>query len=684
MGYFERLANQYFEEDSEGNKLFYHSGIWFLIKGRYYIVPDKNTGLEIRRFLILYHKFLAIIVFAKVFIFSIFVDIDDLLLYFTGSLLLVDVPFIIWHQLSTIKLIKNLTVSSKKKTFQESLKKLSRSNNLTLLWFVVACGYLTVFAGLSITLTHISRWYIGMIAILGGIYFLTVAGYQIKLKEIAKTNKTSGLRRLWAGMLFSFIGFTSSVILVAYRPHAWPTGLNLIICFGSLCLFVGYLIQVKKRIHRFHLKCLLALSGALSLVYTLSAVNVPFLEGRGGLKYIGLYPKQQTCKSGKALKRYLNQGGSLKTQVNTKNIDRQLSFNQGGLFEPKPKEIVPRSILDCALQYGDREAAEALLSQGIDVNTQVIINGNFQASWLHFAVARNDIEIIEALIAQGANINATDNNYGSLKTPLQWAVTYGSNRATAELLIKHGSKVKPYLNSISSRTNPDVVDLLIAEGADINFRDQSGLTPIHHAAQSRNIEVSESLLAQGADANAKTSQPSDGTTSSTEEFTPLYLALRSFDRLDSYRDEKSGKYLSEERQRNQLAQRRAQDFAELLAVFLEYGADINAQTADGETLLYKATAEAGLYMTQSIIDRGANPNILRYNTSKMLTPLEIALVNTHWETAEILINAGADVNAPTSSGKSLLVLFKENRNQRPNTTRITRRLENLLLENGAK
>jgi len=46
----------------------------------------------------------------------------------------------------------------------------------------------------------------------------------------------------------------------------------------------------------------------------------------------------------------------------------------------------------------------------------------------------------------------------------------------------------------------EIVELLIAKGADVNSKDKSGYTPLHGAATDVTVEL---LIAEGADVNAK-------------------------------------------------------------------------------------------------------------------------------------------------------------------------------------
>jgi ankyrin repeat protein len=79
------------------------------------------------------------------------------------------------------------------------------------------------------------------------------------------------------------------------------------------------------------------------------------------------------------------------------------------------------------------------------------------------AVKDGDIDRVRLLIAQGADINTRDNRGG---TPLHWAVYY--NRK-------------------------EIAKLLLMQGADINIKDKNGLTAIDVARINRRKEILDLL-----------------------------------------------------------------------------------------------------------------------------------------------------------------------------------------------
>ena len=129
---------------------------------------------------------------------------------------------------------------------------------------------------------------------------------------------------------------------------------------------------------------------------------------------------------------------------------------------------------------------EDLWGGQLDVNARVESDWFGNISHLHFAASKNDMEAARWLIANGAEVNAK-NEAGS--TPLHWAA---SGNAT------------------------EVAELLIAKGAEVNAKDNDGWTLLHRAASGNATEVAELLIAKGAEVNAKDNYG----------FTPLDLAIQ--------------------------------------------------------------------------------------------------------------------------------------------------------------
>ena len=107
------------------------------------------------------------------------------------------------------------------------------------------------------------------------------------------------------------------------------------------------------------------------------------------------------------------------------------------------------------------------------------------------AARYGNIKAVKQHLAAGADVNAKDD--GGVTT-LQYA---------------------------ASRGHKELAELLIAEGADINAKDEDGHTPLHQAALDGQKEVAELLIAKGADVNVI----GGGKVYPTKE-TPLDVAVR--------------------------------------------------------------------------------------------------------------------------------------------------------------
>lgn len=136
------------------------------------------------------------------------------------------------------------------------------------------------------------------------------------------------------------------------------------------------------------------------------------------------------------------------------------------------------SALFFAMMAGDIEMAKALLDAGANLNDRMKVLGRFTNSLLTYAASAGDTAMVEYLISKGANPNDVDDDKISV---LAWATI--SNRA-------------------------DTVQLLLARGAQVNSIDNFGMTPLLYAASIDfgNTEVLEKLIAGGADLKARNKQ----------------------------------------------------------------------------------------------------------------------------------------------------------------------------------
>ncbi len=133
---------------------------------------------------------------------------------------------------------------------------------------------------------------------------------------------------------------------------------------------------------------------------------------------------------------------------------------------------------------------------------------------LHSAAAfSDDPEVIAVLIEAGADLE--DSSPPARRTPLHVAARYSSNPEIVRVLIRYGADVNavnepgrtPLHLAALFNDNPPVVEEL-ARATDVNARASLGLTPLHDAARRRlddvrmgtpNPDIVQVLLRQGAD-----------------------------------------------------------------------------------------------------------------------------------------------------------------------------------------
>ncbi len=214
----------------------------------------------------------------------------------------------------------------------------------------------------------------------------------------------------------------------------------------------------------------------------------------------------------------------------------------------------------------------------------------------------------------------------------------------------------------------ELVQALLAAGADPSLSNRYGVAPIHEAARSADVELLRMLIEAGADVHH--ALPAGDT--------PLMLTART-SRVGAVQlliDHGADVNAAEQWQgQTALMYAAASNRADVVATLIRAGADLNVTTAlnelprrvpaarfnvefplGGMTALALAAREGAADSTRRLLEAGADPDI---RTPEGFSPLVIALHNFHYDAAKALIDAGADL-----SGGALYALL-EARNRVP-------------------
>jgi ankyrin repeat protein len=281
-----------------------------------------------------------------------------------------------------------------------------------------------------------------------------------------------------------------------------------------------------------------------------------------------------------------------------------------------------------AAAAGNAELLALLLKAGADVES-----ANAEGQTALMAVARTgNLEAAKLLLKKGASVDARERWGG--QTALMWAAAQGQAEMV-KLLIKHGADVN------ARATVHEWARRITAEGRPKDMN-RGGLTPLIYAAREGHIESAKNLLAGGADIDLP--EP-DGAT-------PLVIALMNL-RWDF------AKFLIE-------AGANVNDWDLYGQTPLYVAVDMNTLPSGGRVDLPSADKTSGLEVIELLLKSGANPNaqlklrppyrnaVFDRNADEMLTTGATALMRAakagDIPAIELLLAHGALIDLPNKDG----------------------------------
>lgn len=357
-----------------------------------------------------------------------------------------------------------------------------------------------------------------------------------------------------------------------------------------------------------------------------------------------------------------------------------------------------RTALSYSAQLGDHDTIEWLVKHGADPNKK----DRLGKTSLHYAVHGSMLEHVRALLNHPLEIDAEDNNGKTSLWNAYDECSYGfrgTHVAIMGLLATHHANVnirnsrgKTPLHSAVEAGRSDMVELFLAHGANVDVEDKDGKTSLWHAcytnfgkvgfAQSweltqaqytrkskplekefnkEHIKIIELLLHHGANINIVNN---DEPASVSKKSPKSEVARREAEMaaiLEAMRSVTSG-FTLEDPPKTLIGRQTPLHLAiqvgcsDIARLFLEHGANANAEDNDGKTPLWYAfyvDFGTGFFSPEHIksiellLRYKANANI---RGSRKYTPLHVAVYRMNPCVVRLLLEHGVETNSEDTNG----------------------------------
>jgi ankyrin repeat protein len=305
----------------------------------------------------------------------------------------------------------------------------------------------------------------------------------------------------------------------------------------------------------------------------------------------------------------------------------------------------------------DAQAVRWLVDHKLDVNT---VNAQGRTP-LHLAALRGCEDTIKILMEEGALVNAVDNDGN---TPLHLASERGqiininhlvSNGADFHIRNRAGCLPLHY-SATNGHWGP--IQMFLLRGVPVNEPDGEGNTALHRCLQGGFHRTASLLLTRGADFTQR----------NVAGETPMDVLKKSKAFYENLKEPGSRDKATKVALAHSVAffqgvlldelcntvERKDEEF---LRQFLDAYPELKDGALFGSSALYRAVALDNLPMTQLLLERGADPNIIAPAKNKE-RPLHRAAEHGNPDMVELLLQAGARPDLADASGVTPLSIAR--------------------------
>lgn len=268
--------------------------------------------------------------------------------------------------------------------------------------------------------------------------------------------------------------------------------------------------------------------------------------------------------------------------------------------------------------------------------------------------SRDLILIVIALVLAGADLQVVDEEH---RTPLIRAVKGEMGDGLVALMLEYGSSVNATDNerntslhyaamqhTSAEMRNVETIRTLLAFGADLNAKNQRGRTPLYEAIMWEHLDQTVQLLDYGCDVEI----------SDNNGWTPLHGAVHQGHALLTKLLCERGAFVDQKDKTGQTPLHYAvsQGRQEILEALVVAGADVNL-ISKGETPLCRATAKSNGPLIDYLLSHEADVSVPSPGYNGAL-PIHIAAIGKDLGIISSLIDGGSFIDAQDDAGRTPL------------------------------